>query len=76
MNKYLHTVASVGFVFTLNYDARNLELKKMISTKLQHSVASSWFPSPRSYYDAGKTYNKFRFVVVGMHHAVDWLFLH
>ena len=28
MNKYLHTVASVGFLFTLNYDARNQELKK------------------------------------------------
>ena len=27
MNKYLHTVASVGFLFTLNYDARNHELK-------------------------------------------------
>ena len=24
---YLHTVASVGFLFTLNYDARNHELK-------------------------------------------------
>jgi len=29
VNKYLHTVASVGFLFTLNYDARNHELKKM-----------------------------------------------
>ena len=28
MNKYLRTVASVGFLFTLNYDARNNELKK------------------------------------------------
>jgi len=28
MNKYLHTVAAVGFLFTLNYDARNHELKK------------------------------------------------
>ena len=27
VNKYLHTVASVGFLFTLNYDARNNELK-------------------------------------------------
>ena len=27
MNKYLHTVASVGFLFTSNYDARNHELK-------------------------------------------------
>ena len=27
MNKYLHTVASVGFLFTLNYDAQNHELK-------------------------------------------------
>jgi len=27
MNKYIHTVASVGFLFTLNYDARNHELK-------------------------------------------------
>ena len=30
MNKYLHTVASVGFLFTLNYDARNHELKKCV----------------------------------------------
>ena len=29
MNKYLHTVASLGFLFTLNYDARNHELKKI-----------------------------------------------
>ena len=28
MNKYLHTLASVGFLFTLNYDARNHEIKK------------------------------------------------
>jgi len=28
VNKYLHTVASVGFLFTFNYDARNHELKK------------------------------------------------
>jgi len=27
VNIYLHTVASVGFLFTLNYDARNHELK-------------------------------------------------
>jgi len=27
VNKYPHTVASVGFLFTLNYDARNHELK-------------------------------------------------
>jgi len=25
VNKYLHTVASVGLLFTLNYDARNHE---------------------------------------------------
>ena len=30
MNKYLHTVASVGSLFTLNYDARNHELKKIV----------------------------------------------
>ena len=30
MNKYLHTVASVGFLFTLNYDARNHELKENV----------------------------------------------
>ena len=34
MNKYLHTVASVGFLFTLNYDARNHELKKKVTTFL------------------------------------------
>ena len=28
MNKYLRTVASVGVLFTLNYDAWNHELKK------------------------------------------------
>ena len=28
MDKYLHTVASVGCFFTLNYDALNHELKK------------------------------------------------
>jgi len=28
VNKYQHTVASVGFLFTLNYDAWNHELKK------------------------------------------------
>jgi len=27
VNKYLHTVASVGFLLTLNYDARKYELK-------------------------------------------------
>jgi len=27
VNKYLHTVASVGVLFTLNYDAQNHELK-------------------------------------------------
>jgi len=27
VNKYLHNVASVGFLFTLNYDARNHKLK-------------------------------------------------
>jgi len=26
-SSYLHTFASVGFLFTLNYDARNHELK-------------------------------------------------
>ena len=31
MNKYLHTVASVGFLFTLNYDARNHELKILLT---------------------------------------------
>jgi len=32
VNKYLHTVASVGFLFKLNYDARNHELKIYIVT--------------------------------------------
>jgi len=27
VNKYLHSLASVGFLFKLNYDARNHELK-------------------------------------------------
>jgi len=30
VNKYLHTVISVGFLFTLNYDGRNHELKKSL----------------------------------------------
>ena len=30
LKTYLHTVASVGFLFTLNYDARNHELKIII----------------------------------------------
>ena len=38
VNKYLHTVASVGFLFTLNYDARNHELK--ITTIYIHSDES------------------------------------
>ena len=29
VNKYLHTVAFVGILFTFNYDARNHELKKL-----------------------------------------------
>ena len=29
VNKYLHTVATVGFLFTLNYDAWNHELQKI-----------------------------------------------
>jgi len=32
VNKYLHTVASVGFLFTLNYDAQNHELKRTFKT--------------------------------------------
>jgi len=34
VNKYLHTVASVGFLFTLNYDARNHELKKKLGMNI------------------------------------------
>jgi len=30
VDKYLHTVASVGSLFTLNYDARNHEIKKKL----------------------------------------------
>ena len=30
MNKYLHTVGSVGFLFTLNYDAQNHKLKTQL----------------------------------------------
>jgi len=44
VNKYLHTVASVGFLFTLNYDARNRELKvKVISVLVsRHGIPSHW----------------------------------
>jgi len=45
VNKYLHTVASVGFLFTFNYEARNHELKERICVTAvpqarlpQHSV--------------------------------------
>jgi len=30
VNKYLHIVASFGFLFTLNYDARKHKLKKKL----------------------------------------------
>jgi len=48
VNKYLHTVASVGFLFTLNYDAWNHDLKKK---KLHHmsticSPFSFWLIAP------------------------------
>jgi len=38
VNKYLHTVASVGFLFTLNYDARNHELKISLNTLNKHEL--------------------------------------
>jgi len=31
VNKYLHTVASVGFLFTLNYGARNHDIINILS---------------------------------------------
>jgi len=56
VNKYLHTVAFVGFLFTLNYDARNHELKifdakkardiyhyKNIKRKLYRINAATWY---------------------------------
>jgi len=36
VNKYLHTVASIGFLFTLNYDARNHELKTSLYVVNEH----------------------------------------
>jgi len=41
VNKYLHTVASFVFIITLNYEARNHELKKNYYYVLTpfHSVA-------------------------------------
>ena len=41
MNKYLHTVAYVGFLFTFNYDARNHELKISYLISLQVDVSGS-----------------------------------
>ena len=38
VNKYLHTVAFVGFLFTLNYDARNYELKNTTSVQVPLSA--------------------------------------
>ena len=45
MNKYLHTVAFIGFfLFTLNYDARNHELKKINHVYLPNCVLSeAWY---------------------------------
>jgi len=40
VNKYLHTVASFGFLLTLNYDARNHELKKKAIALLFHDRGS------------------------------------
>ena len=42
MNKYLHTVASVGFLFTLNYDAWNHELKIYIPKVMHFKLLSKW----------------------------------
>jgi len=41
VNKYLHTVASVGFLFTLNYNARNHELKKLIVLPLTAAMGNT-----------------------------------
>ena len=41
VNKYLHTVASDGFLFALNYDARNHELKIYFSLCLSFSLSLS-----------------------------------
>ena len=38
LNKYLHTVASVGILFTLNYDAQNHELKKTTLVQVPRSA--------------------------------------
>jgi len=42
VNKYLNFVASVGFLFTLNYDAWNHELKKkrkeMVDFMVNHFI--------------------------------------
>jgi len=38
VHKYLHTVASVGFLFTLNYDAWNHELKKTTLVRVPRSA--------------------------------------
>jgi len=42
VNKYLHTVVSVGFLLTFNYDARNHELKKNTVDVNYKSILSRW----------------------------------
>ena len=42
MNKYLHTVASVGFLFTLNEDARNHEREREREKKKQKKERESY----------------------------------
>ena len=41
VNKYLHTVASVGFLLTLNYDALNHELKINLILRYYKSYCST-----------------------------------
>jgi len=57
VNKYLHTVAFVGFLFTMNYDARNHELKKKyfpsnwaltsVTKHVSRVEIAIWFATPR-----------------------------
>ena len=41
MNKYLHTAASGWILFTLNYDARNHELKNASETWTLTEIGSN-----------------------------------
>ena len=51
VNKYLHTVASVGFLFTFNIAFfRRLFLARVQVPSLQKEIRQSWNPKQRSFF--------------------------